>query len=146
MTEHQLPTDLSKLDLTKPMTQQEVFDAVCVRLRDRTGRARNNMSCAYLGLNGAKCAIGIFIPDSKYNSLIEGSGVNVNMIEFYIPALKGLRIDFLQTLQYCHDGASYWSGPNYLAEWKLKEVAEEYDLIYVPPIENHAFELTNGKK
>jgi hypothetical protein len=146
MTEHKLPTDLSKLDLTKPMTAQEVFDAVCVRLRDGTGRALDCNGCAYQTSDGMKCAIGIFIPDSKYDKVIEGYNISGYMVEFYVPALVGLDIDFLRTLQSCHDGVSYWNGPNYFAEWKLKEVAKEYGLIYVPPIKNHAFELTNGKK
>lgn len=37
-------------------------------LKDDGGR----ITCAYRGQNGAKCAVGMFIPDNKYSKRMEG--------------------------------------------------------------------------
>lgn len=56
------------------MTKQEMFNKVAAWLTRPgfTQSKKDNGFCAYRGVDGNKCAIGILIPDCKYSPNLEG--------------------------------------------------------------------------
>lgn len=95
------------------MTKQELFTKVSSHLRQQRSRSvmtrpgRGSgviVACAYRGEDGKKCALGILIPDDKYNPDIEGargSDVIKNYTEIKKPS-KGL-LRLADALQAIHD-------------------------------------------
>ncbi len=55
----------------------------------------NNNGCAYRGRNGAKCAVGFFIPDALYDPAFESE--NANTLCIYVK--EGELFNFLQTFK-----------------------------------------------
>lgn len=66
-------------------------------------------ACLYRGPNGTKCAIGMWIPDEKYNADfdndINGSAIyeREDIVEILPDDVKALGIDFLSNMQSWHD-------------------------------------------
>lgn len=63
--------------------------------------------CAYRGEKGAKCAVGMFIPDGLYDRALEGTGA-VALINIDTPALQNrmpLEATDMESLQCVHDDA-----------------------------------------
>lgn len=59
------------------MTAQEIFDTVARHLIEQGRRAIESYegNCAYRGVGGTKCAVGVLIPDDQYTPQIEGASV-----------------------------------------------------------------------
>ena len=111
------------------MTNQEAFDKVWEHFVVNGGpfsRSDNAGGCAYRGDGGARCAMGVLIPDEMYSTDMEGTRAS-SVIEKF-PALKGL-VDgrFADKLQGCHDDTST---PNFRndIESNLRDLAEIYKL------------------
>lgn len=51
---------------------QAVFNTVAEHLLRQGRKSLDNFACAYRGENGAKCAVGVVIPDTLYEPEIEG--------------------------------------------------------------------------
>jgi hypothetical protein len=61
--------------------------------------------CAYRGENGAKCALGFFIPDELYSEEIEGKSlVDGNL--YNLGCFAGKSRSLLRAMQEAHDTAS----------------------------------------
>lgn len=105
------------------MTKQEAFDRVWrhfVIEGNPQSMGADGVTCRYRGENGARCAVGLFIPDSEYSESLEGC--SLDLIEPLPPSLEALGMrDLLRAMQWAHDG----SGPIALA---LRKVARDFDL------------------
>lgn len=66
------------LDISKPVTAQEVFTHVVTHLLQQRCRSileTDEEMCAYRGMDDLQCAAGCCIPDDKYEPIMEGSGI-----------------------------------------------------------------------
>lgn len=64
--------------------------------------------CLYRGPNGARCAVGVLIPDEKYDEAWDRSAVSVDgsaALCTVVDATTEQRVDFLRACQRLHDGA-----------------------------------------
>jgi hypothetical protein len=95
------------------VTKQEIFDKVyrwfAVDGNQRSFDTQRGL-CAYRGKNGARCAVGVLIPDNEYSSRFEGDSVMVLLgREKCSPTLKAISEGnerFLAELQRAHDEAT----------------------------------------
>jgi hypothetical protein len=71
--------------------------------------------CVYRGPNGARCAVGLFIPDSEYNAGMDvadsmsSDGTDIETVLEHYPSVAAflpLELEALQKLQSVHDGAT----------------------------------------
>jgi hypothetical protein len=118
------------------MTNQEVFDKVVVHLRSMASQSvRLDGVCAYRGIDGLKCAIGIFIPDDVYSPDMEGpdNGVERLLNNFNLPELKEIPIDLLKRLQSAHDSGDNWGEDGFFGEYDLETTARIWSLSYLSP-------------
>lgn len=115
-------------------SRQRVFDKALAHLRAQKKLSMGYIGCAYRGDEGAKCAIGIFIPDGKYSKSMEGKRVDCDVV---FPALSKsvseTGYQFLSDIQnYLHDDvpdSDFHAG----MERSAKELAALYDLKYSAP-------------
>jgi hypothetical protein len=110
------------------MTEQETFNTVVLFLRKQFAKSTfltedNNLSCAYRGDNGCKCAAGCLIPDNLYHQSMERHTVRNPRVGPVLEAL-GHNLDLVDSLQKVHDNMA-------LVDWEkgFKGVAEEFDLL-----------------
>lgn len=115
------------------MTNQELYTKVRNHLLTqnqkslmvRNGKVDpNEHVCAYRGLNGLRCAIGILIPQTNYQKVFEDKTISVPSIQAAIPSVDWSTQECLLTsLQLVHD--EYEVG-----EWKLRldRVARDFQL------------------
>ena len=99
-------------------TDQEIFNKVAAHLIKQGRQAKANFSCLYRAPDGCKCAIGVLIPDDKYDPRMEEHGIRELIIGFSQENSKyewdhlafdltndvGNNIDLLRHLQFTHDG------------------------------------------
>lgn len=84
-------------------------DTIAYYSEDVNRRAVNNMRCSYKTEDGKKCAIGRYISEKKYNSIIEGHGVGSSVVYKLLPKkILDLDIDFLDDIQDLHDQNYHW--------------------------------------
>lgn len=114
------------------ITNQEVFEAVCVHLSRQKKRALANLpnrgeTCAYRGDNGLKCAVGALIPDVVYSEIMEGKCVaDIIYSGSGLEALSAHEI-LLTKLQNVHDEV-YEEEGDVVVRIALAEVAGDYGL------------------
>lgn len=86
------------------------------------------LQCAYRGNDGCKCAVGLFIPDDKYNVMMEGLGLHTVSIQ---DSLKGVtdraQHGLLSELQVLHDDESVWASTDEM-RLALNKVANVYSV------------------
>lgn len=86
-------------------------------------------TCKYR-LNGLKCAIGRYIPDSLYNPNIEGP-VN-ELPEGILPKeIEELGINFLEDCQSLHDQRQFWQKGEYTLNQLSYEGMQKVDTIRI---------------
>lgn len=90
------------------MTAKDYYLLVIEKLRAGLLPAMEEATCKYRTEDGKACMMGLCIPDSKYSSLIEGSGVNVDnfedsMLYGHIEIPEDMTINDLNCLQCAHD-------------------------------------------
>lgn len=89
------------------MTKQSAFNKVWRWfIRDGHGMSwdvNNDGQCMFRGPRGAKCAVGVLIPNRLYKKEMEEPNLRGIMVR--VPSLKPLGMDFLSELQSCHDAA-----------------------------------------
>src|ERR1700677_2647336 len=73
-------------------------------------------SCAYRGAKGAKCAVGMFIPDEMYDPMMDraSGGYNVSHVLAEWPELKRvmpLSVEAMGRLQMIHDTGGGFGNP-----------------------------------
>lgn len=106
------------------MTDQEVLDTIMNGLRKQGIKSLNGGGgCAYRGLNGTKCAVGMLIPDEDYTTSMEGTLYDPLLSEYLTG--KGYNFALLVSLQCVHDAYQP-------SEWEeaFERVANKYGLIY----------------
>lgn len=120
-------------------TAQQIFDTVVKWLRQQGCQSKaDDESCFYRGPAGLKCAVGILLPDSAYNLLMEGNTVldlvRENKARHWLPDDLAneftTHMNLLMDLQHAHDS----SLP---INWEIgfQEIAYEHGLTYTPPEE-----------
>jgi hypothetical protein len=97
------------------MEAQEIFDTVATHLF-KQGRqslhAGYDTMCAYRGADGAKCAVGVLIPDELYNDMMEGRTIwgLLDTSDNGLPEWLSANKELLGDLQHAHDCVGNWSG------------------------------------
>ena len=100
------------------MDNQEVYDKVKAHLLSQNRKSLElGGGCAYRGMDGAMCAVGVLIPDDMYSRSMEGSECGVGEVRDVLANL-GINGAFARGLQQIHDGV-------YLSNWnnELKRFA-----------------------
>lgn len=71
----------------------------------------NSHGCRYRTEEGNRCAIGLQIPDARYDSLLEGRSTRTRVLLEALGLSGVMKEDsrFLTDLQRCHDGAAQQS-------------------------------------
>lgn len=113
--------------------RQRVYDEIITHLRKQGRKSTHVGMCAYRGDGGAKCAIGIFIPDEKYSPGIEGMSVSDRIVHEILPGyVRQCGKDFLTGMQRLHDimGMEIFSKE---FEVQTQYIAEANKLVYTPP-------------
>jgi hypothetical protein len=92
------------------MTLQKAFNRIwrhfVTKKGPRSYNGRKN-GCMYRGPDGAKCAIGLLIPERLYKPEMEGDNVLADEVwEAARKAVPGVRRRTLKSLQECHDRAA----------------------------------------
>jgi hypothetical protein len=97
------------------MNRQEIFNKVYDYAKTMQGPSyfmEDGISptCAYRGTNGNKCLIGALIPDSLYckemeSNVVENLLQNFPQLDDYFEVENENDVNFLSTLQRCHDNA-----------------------------------------
>lgn len=116
------------------MTNQEMFDIAYAAIikQDHKSEKKGLVGkyvCAYRGDYHRKCAIGHLIKDEFYNLSLEGrvavSCVVQDALEQSVG--KGYNLNFVTSLQQCHDYAIL---DNFIGNFKLRmaKLAREYEL------------------
>lgn len=121
-------------------TLQETYDKIVNGLRVQNCKSLNGQGlCFYRGLNGTKCAAGHVIPDSKYNSIMEGGSVcditniigpvldRTRLLYQVIVVEEGHNANLVQELQQIHDHIKIENWEKY-----FKDAAYKFNLIYTP--------------
>lgn len=110
------------------VTKQEFFDTVAAHLlsMDDVSWDYSRGICAYRGAGGAKCAIGVMIPDELYNPEMEGLGVTSLVADWsqlskFIPS-----ISLAAELQAVHDNGMLSN--KHLVKADLKHIARNHGL------------------
>lgn len=108
------------------MTRQELFDRVATHLLEQDekseGVGQGVYRCLYRGPNELRCAIGVLIPNDKYNPSFEGCPCTDKDIQ-EAAGLGGEDINLALQLQDIHDG-----NPTVLWRGLLQETAAEFGL------------------
>lgn len=87
-------------------TKPEILKAL--ELGNQGISRQGNYSCAYRGLNGNKCPVGVFIPDDVYHASCEGEDVGYLLDRFPgLSVFMPLPLEALTSLQAVHDLANH---------------------------------------
>jgi len=107
-------------------TKQRMLEHV---KREFKGKSIHQNGCAYRGLNGAKCAVGMFIPDELYDPMMDyGSQNNVDyLLSKYTELEKIMPLEYsgLSLLQKAHDRSMDYACLSNIIQWIDKNVSEE---------------------
>ena len=113
---------MKKLDELK--TDRDVFEFIKNHLLTQGERSvmDNEMTCAYFGTEGKRCAVGALIREDIYHPSIEEKPVNHSLLRSAItksvPNWK-INTEMLGELQSIHDGTSDYDWE--MVQWKLDE-------------------------
>lgn len=103
------------------MSAQQIFDTAARHLLTQNAMAFNEADgvCAYRCADGKMCAVGVLIPDDRYDPAFEGNDA------YYVAAELGWveHGDLLMDLQGVHDG-----GITHLWRDQLRRVAHIHNL------------------
>jgi len=100
------------------LTRQEMFAIIRKHLLTQNVQAVGAIGCSYRGHNGTKCAIGILIPDDKYDPNMEGAQIHSS------PRVRALFMEsdlsFLYDIQNIHDGYMPNEWPERLEAFRVR--------------------------
>lgn len=93
------------------MTAQQYYDLLCVSAFDGTFPCvgwsdGGDMICRYRGDNGAKCAVGVLIPDERYEPRFEGNTVSTGGVLAAVDPVDGFGVREFAQVQTVHDNTS----------------------------------------
>ena len=123
--------------LNELKTDRDVFEFIRNHLLKQGERSLmdNELTCAYLGTEGKKCAVGVLIREDIYHSSIEEKPVNHSLLRSAVTKSVPnwiINTDMLGELQCIHDGVSTsnWE----MVEWQLDEFESDklVDDDYIP--------------
>jgi hypothetical protein len=122
-----LQEEVTEKMLAGDATEQEIFNAAW----DWFGVQRKPASiirgvCVYRGPRKRRCGVGIFIPDNRYMSAMEGSNSNI-IIGGYLPEFGPYKY-ILAAIQECHDSTSGTDAFSEEFRSKMKALAVEFNL------------------
>ena len=105
-------------------TDRDVFEFIKNHLLTQGQRSLmdNELTCAYLGAEGKKCAVGALIREDIYHSSIEEKPVNHSLVRSAVTKSVPnwiINTDMLGELQCIHDGRSTYDWE--MVEWQLDE-------------------------
>ena len=105
-------------------TDRDVFEFIRDHLLKQGERSLmdNELTCAYLGTEGKKCAVGVLIREDIYHSSIEEKPVNHSLLRSAVTKSVPnwiINTDMLGELQCIHDGRSTYDWE--MVEWQLDE-------------------------
>lgn len=109
------------------MNNQEAFNIAARHLLKQGRRSviEPQLSCAYRGADGLKCAVGALIPDELYEPRFEGIGVGT--LKWKEPTFRehfaGVSVWVLNELQHVHD-----LKPPETWRTELQRVGQKYQL------------------
>jgi hypothetical protein len=120
------------------MTPQEIFDTVATHLFTQGERAGifvdedddsgPEFKCQYRTPHGAKCAVGVLLPDEVYDPAMEGSSVlGICEAGFQVPSWIASTPNLLRDLQQVHDEPLSWYNDKSMLD-DLRIIADRYDL------------------
>lgn len=102
---------MTKLSKADPKAYALLLKAVLAVLKQARSSLAPNGACVYRAEDGAKCAVGHLIPDSKYDPDMDSKyGVNVHTLfarfpkALPVPLRTATNVDYLRVLQSWHDG------------------------------------------
>lgn len=114
------------------MTKQEYYDLLVQCCDDGTFPSSNeNRDCLYRGPGNKRCAIGLLIPDDKYNSSMEGVSITSKIYDVCeVP--EGLTFDDLAEIQNCHDSSGHiYFKDSFLRKLNKLKCFEEVKKVYI---------------
>ena len=127
--------------LNELKTDRDVFEFIKNHLLSQGERSimDDEVTCAYFGTEGKKCAVGALIREDIYHSSIEEKPVNHSLLRSAITkSVPNWKIDteMLGELQSIHDGTSDYDWE--MVQWKLDEfeVDKLIDDDYIPTRED----------
>lgn len=108
MSEYKLINGWSKLDLINKIETDFKGKSV----------AENGRSCLYRGLDGKKCAVGLFIPDELYNPAFENRSffwitMNAPDLLNFMP----MDAESMNALQWAHDKSKIETSKAQILKW-----------------------------
>ena len=122
-------------------TAQEIFDSAVNHLFTQGYKSEgwldpdsDGTGCLYRAEDGAKCAVGYFIPDDVYTTSMEGASVSSlwDRWQDKLPNWIGDNIELLTDLQVAHDNAEVYYDSKLFDMSDLKvalaKVAKKYSL------------------
>ena len=120
------------------MTPQEIFDTVATHLFTQGERAGifvdedddsgPEFECRYRTPQGAKCAVGVLLPDEVYDPGMEGSSVQgICEGSFQVPSWIASTLSLLMDLQHVHDEPLSWYNDKSMLD-DLRIIADRYGL------------------
>lgn len=93
--------------------RRRIYDEVRNRLMDGTGRAMHKDTCMYLGKDGNRCAVGLFIDFDRYPEIVNYRGNVYGLFEEHSKiSREWWAFDrlYLHELQRVHDNENFWNG------------------------------------
>lgn len=120
--------------MPSPMTLQEAFDKVWEHfVVEGKPPAMHDWECRYRMSDGRRCAIGVLIPDERYEEGFEGeSPLSSRLRPLLGELLPGVPPSVLESLQMCHDGADENNFTTSVRK-KLATFAMNHDLTVPEP-------------
>ena len=120
------------------MTPQEIFDTVATHLFTQGERAGifvdedddfgPEFECRYRTPHGAKCAVGVLLPDEVYDPAMEGRSVlGICESGFQVPSWIARTSNLLVALQQVHDEPLSWYNDKSMLD-DLRIIADRYGL------------------
>ena len=117
------------------LTDQEIYDRVCVHLFNQGQRAYDSDAsiygtCMYRTKDGLKCAVGCLIEDDEYSKNFEGDNVRGILGKGTLSTFKNFsweNVVILKSLQELHDNVASWTSELALRT-ALIEVGTEFNL------------------
>lgn len=120
------------------LTMQEVFDKALFGIRAQNYKQSLSTSagCAYRGVNGTMCGIGHCLPDDIARSWdLYGGDTDIRSIANEFPGeferiFSGVSLDFLASIQDCHDYYLGDKGKSVKWEIEMQALADKFNLNY----------------
>ena len=118
-------------------TDRDVFEFIRNHLLTQGERSimEDEATCAYLGTDGKKCAVGALIREDIYHSSIEEKPVNHSLVRSAVTKSVPnwiINLELLGELQSIHDNANEYDWE--MVSWKLDEFESDklVDDDYIP--------------